>query len=197
MAAGCGRQVRPGRALCREHERGAYGREVEGAVGRPARRVSAELAAPASRPFGKSDDEPDRGRQRRAAKEFGRRLAQAATEQGLAEEIGALRVMLAKLLTAEGEDPLRLAHGVARAAGVTVRAVWAQRAIEGEAGDGLAAAQMRALAELDEERAAGDGRQSPRTRASLRVVPCRTTTVERIGPARASPRTGIHAGHRR
>ena len=105
---------------------------------------------------------------RRAAKEFGRRLergdygalfdgrlravmAQAATEQGLAEEIGALRVMLARLLTTEDGDPLRLAHGVARVAGVTVRAVRAQREIEGEAGDELTRELMRALGELDGE----------------------------------------------
>ena len=182
VADGCERLVRPGRALCPDHERGAYGGEVEAAVGRLARRVSAEFTASASRPFGKGDDESDRERQRRAAVDFGRRLergddgglfegrlravlAQAATERGLAEEIGALRVTLARLLTTEGEDPLRVAHAVARVAGVTVRAVGAQRALEGATGGELAAALMQTLAELDAERAVGEAGQAGSAKA--------------------------------
>ena len=171
MADGCGRQMRPGRALCPDHERGAYGREVEAAVGRLARRVEAAFA---ERAGAAEQGEGGRGR---VAVDFGMRLergdygrlfdgrlrevmAQAAAERGLAEEIGALRVVLARLLTTEGEDPLRVAHAVARVAGTTVRAVGAQRALEGEAGDELTRELMRTLAELDAERAAGEAGQA-------------------------------------
>ena len=54
-----------------------------------------------------------------------------------------------------------MAHAVARVAATTVRAVGAQRALEGEAGDELTRELMRTLAELDAERAANDGGQGP------------------------------------
>ena len=82
VAEGCSRQVRPGRALCPDHERGAYGREVEAAVGRLARRVSAEFVAPTSPPFVKGDDESARERQRRAATAFERWLEREGTTGG-------------------------------------------------------------------------------------------------------------------
>ena len=69
-------------------------------------------------------------------------------------------MVLARLVAAEGEDPLRVAHAVARVAGTTVRAVGAQRALEGEAGDELTRELMRTLAELDGERAAGEAGQA-------------------------------------
>ena len=151
LATGCERRVRSGHALCLDHERGAFGRELEAAVGRMARRVGAAFAA--------ADGDEGSGAERRAAAEFGRRLArgeygglfdgrlrevmaQAAAERGLAEEIGALRVVLARLLATEGEDPRRVAHAVARVAGTTVRAVGAQRARRGVAGADLASPRL-------------------------------------------------------
>ena len=168
LATGCERRGRSGHALCTDHERGAYGRELEAAVGRMARRVGAAFAA--------ADGDEGPGVQRRAA-EFGRRLArgeyrgllddhlrtvmkQAAAKQGVLEEIGALRVVLARLLSAEHEDPLRLAHGVARVAGTAVRAVAAQRALEGEPDDEFQAALAHLVRELGDPAPAdrrGDG----------------------------------------
>ena len=161
VAAGCARFGRPGRALCPDHERSAYGRELAAAVGRLAQQVGDGFTQ-------RQEGEDVAARQRRAAAEFGRRLergdygglfdgrlravmAQAAAERGLAEEIGALRVVLAKLLTTEGADPLRVAHGVARVAGTTVRALQAQRALEGDLGDEFQRALQHVLTELDEE----------------------------------------------
>jgi hypothetical protein len=75
-------------------------------------------------------------------------IAQAAVERGLADEIGALRVVLARLLLEE-DDLSKLVTGVARLASVTVQAARAQRAIVGEAADGLTEAIAQILAELD------------------------------------------------
>lgn len=79
-------------------------------------------------------------------------LAQAASERGLTEEIGALRFVLKRLL-AEEQNLTRLAAGVARVVGVAIRAAQVEKAIGGEAADGLAAALSTVLAELDRERA--------------------------------------------
>jgi len=77
-------------------------------------------------------------------------LAEAAAERGLADEIGALRVTLARLLVEE-TDASRLATAVARVAGVAVQAAREQRAITGEGGDGWDAVVAQVLAELDGE----------------------------------------------
>ncbi len=133
VADGCARSVRPGRVLCPAHARGAYGRELEAAIGRMARQV--ERAFTAAPEPGVATG-PDRRLEvveafaRRVARgEYGELfegrlrevMAQAAAERGIAEEIGALRVVLARLMTDPGIDPLHLAHGVARVAGTTVR----------------------------------------------------------------------------
>jgi hypothetical protein len=75
-------------------------------------------------------------------------ITQAAIERGLADEIGALRVVLARLLLEES-DLTKLVAGVARLASVTVQAARAQRAIAGEMADGLTEAIAQILAELD------------------------------------------------
>ena len=77
-------------------------------------------------------------------------IAQAAAERSLADEIGALRYVLARLL-AEEEDPAKLAASVARVAGVAVQAARAQRAVTGDLADGLTAALTQILIELDGE----------------------------------------------
>lgn len=80
-------------------------------------------------------------------------MAQAAAGQGLADEIGALRVTLARLLVEE-PDATRLAAAVARVAGVAVQAIRTQQAIGGEGGPAdeaaLTALLCRLLGELDD-----------------------------------------------
>ena len=81
---------------------------------------------------------------------LGEVLSQAAAEQGLADEVGAVRVALARLLTEE-EDASKLAVGVARLVGVAIQAVKTRRAIgEGTEGtsDELTAALSRMLDEI-------------------------------------------------
>jgi hypothetical protein len=73
-------------------------------------------------------------------------------EAGLTEEIGALRFVLHRLLSEE-DDLAKLAAGVARIASVVIQAAKAQQALSGNRSDELAAALMRALAELDDEEA--------------------------------------------
>jgi hypothetical protein len=75
-------------------------------------------------------------------------IATAGAERGLANEIGSLRVVLARLL-AEEEDPGRLAQNAARVAGVLVQATRAQHALSGEMAEGLAEAVSHILAEFE------------------------------------------------
>jgi hypothetical protein len=132
---GCGRFVRRGATWCRVHEDG----EVE-AVG--AGLDENEHAAEFRRRL-------DDGDYRRLFDARMREvIGQAAAERGLADEIGALRVVLARLLLEE-EDLSRLVSGVARLASVTVQATRAQRAIVGDQADGLTEAIAQILAELD------------------------------------------------
>lgn len=150
-AAGCGRFVRRGELFCQRHRSWRAG----------AADVDDEDDAVV--PEDRGDD--DRLRQRAAL--FRQRLAQgdyrnlidpalreilaqAAAEQGLADEIGALRVVLARLLT-EVEDPTRQAAGIARITSASIQAARAQRAISGEQADSLTEALTQVLAELDGE----------------------------------------------
>jgi hypothetical protein len=131
---GCGRFVRRGATWCRIHDvepetAGVEFEENEGAA-----------------EFRRRLDDGDYGRLFDAKlKEV---IGQAAAERGLADEIGALRVVLARLLLEE-EDLSRLVSGVARLASVTVQATRAQRAIVGDQADGLTEAIAQILAELD------------------------------------------------
>jgi hypothetical protein len=70
------------------------------------------------------------------------------SDAGLAEEIGALRFVLQRLL-AEEDDLARLAAGVARIASVVVQAAKAQQTMTGNRSDELAEALLMALADLD------------------------------------------------
>lgn len=67
--------------------------------------------------------------------------------ESLSEEIGALRVVLARLL-AEEEDPARLATSIPRVVDAVVRAVRAQRTISGDSADSLTMALTQVLIEL-------------------------------------------------
>ena len=105
---------------------------------------------------GAIDDETAEERRRRAAAEFragvaggdyrglfdqglAQIMAQAGRERGLGDEIGALRVALARLL-AEEEDAGKLALGIARITSAAARAARAQQALMGDPDDGPAAA---------------------------------------------------------
>ena len=79
-------------------------------------------------------------------------VARFASEAGLereslSEEIGALRIVLARLL-AEEDDPSRLASSIPRIVDAVVRAVRAQRSISGVLAEGLTQAVTQVLIEL-------------------------------------------------
>lgn len=75
--------------------------------------------------------------------------AAALREQGLSDEIGALRYVLARLLKEE-KDLTRLTANVVRIASAAVQTARAQRAIGGDTAEGLTSAVTQILAELDE-----------------------------------------------
>ena len=134
VAPGCGRFVARGTSWCREHQ--------------------ADDAPVDRGPPG--NDAADRFRERLSRGDFRglldqalwEAIATAGAERGLANEIGSLRVVLARLL-AEEEDPGRLAQNAARVAGVLVQATRAQHALSGEMAEGLAEAVTHILAEFE------------------------------------------------
>jgi hypothetical protein len=134
---GCGRFVRQGATWCRVH---AGEDETEARCGLEVDRDDR------SEEFRRRLDEGDY--RRLFDEKLKTVIAQAAIERGLADEIGALRVVLARLLLEES-DLSKLVAGVARLASVTVQAARAQRAIAGEMADGLTEAIAQILAELD------------------------------------------------
>ena len=79
---------------------------------------------------------------------LGEVMAQAAAEAGVTEELGALRIVMARLLTEE-EDPVVLAPLIARIASVSIQAARAQRAISGQLAESLTEALTTILAELE------------------------------------------------
>jgi hypothetical protein len=95
-------------------------------------------------------------------------LHDAAASPNLDEEIGALRVSLARLLQEE-RDPSRLAAGVARLTGVAVQAAKLRHGGNAEA-DGIRAILERTLAEMEGEAMAdsqgNDVRLSPAPKPS-------------------------------
>ena len=146
-APGCGRFVRAGEARCRRHG---------GDVGDADEWEDSALAEEGSRRGARRFRDLLAQGEYRALFEppLGEVLTQAAAERPLVDEIGALRVALARLL-AEEEDASKLAAGVARLAGVAIQAAKAQQAIGGEGDDGLNALLERILTETGQE-AAGD-----------------------------------------
>lgn len=75
-------------------------------------------------------------------------IQRAAEERGLADEIGILRVVLARLLVEE-RDPAQLAASVSRVAGVAIQAARAQRTIDGEQADRWSELFTQVLLEVD------------------------------------------------
>ena len=82
----------------------------------------------------------------RTLEELARQL-EAGESIGLAGEIAAARLTLARLLRQE-EDPVRLADGIAKAASVVFKARQIERLASGEAAESLAGAATRILEEL-------------------------------------------------
>jgi len=80
-------------------------------------------------------------------------IAEPAAERGLPDEIGALRLVLARLLREE-DDPSKLAANVARVASIAVQAARAQRAISDDVARELTEALTQILVELDVPEAA-------------------------------------------
>lgn len=149
MAVGCGRFVRAGELFCRRHT-------VDDGVD------------PGDTERGDGDDAgaEETARRQRSA-EFRRRLAagnyralfdeqvaramtQAANGDGVLDELGALRFVMARLLFEE-DDLTRLATNVARVAGAAVRTARAQKLLNGDAGMRFTDAVTRILMELDGE----------------------------------------------
>jgi len=76
--------------------------------------------------------------------------AAMVTEQGLLDELGALRIVLARLVMEE-QDLSRLATNVTRVAHVAVQAARAQRVISGATAEGLTNALTQVLIEINPE----------------------------------------------
>lgn len=76
--------------------------------------------------------------------------AAMVAEKGLLDELGALRIVLARLVMEE-QDLTRLATNVARVAHVAVQAARAQRVISGAAAEGLTNALTQILIEINPE----------------------------------------------
>lgn len=103
-------------------------------------------------PLNESDDlPPDRERsdlERRVDEVVARVASEAGLErESLTDEIGALRLVLARLL-AEEADTTRLATSIPRVVDAVVRAVRAQRAISGEVAESLTSAVTQVLIDL-------------------------------------------------
>jgi hypothetical protein len=79
---------------------------------------------------------------------LGEVMAQAGEEAGVADELGALRVVMARLMEEE-DDLVVLAGLVARVASVSIQAARIQRAINGQLAESLTDAVTTILADLD------------------------------------------------
>jgi hypothetical protein len=79
---------------------------------------------------------------------LGEVMAEAAGEAGVADELGALRVVMARLLTEE-DDLEVLAPLVARIASVSIQAARAQRAISGQLAESLTEALTTILTDIE------------------------------------------------
>ncbi len=75
-------------------------------------------------------------------------MAQAAEEAGVADELGALRIVLARLMEEE-DDLVVLAGLVARVASVSIQAARLQRAISGQLAESLTDAVTSILVDLE------------------------------------------------
>jgi hypothetical protein len=81
-------------------------------------------------------------------KRLGEVMAQAAAEAGVGEELGALRIVMVRLLTEE-DDPVVLAPLIARIASVSIQAARVQRAISGQLAETLTEAVTSILTSIE------------------------------------------------
>lgn len=79
---------------------------------------------------------------------LGEVMAQAAEEAGVTAELGALRVVMARLMEEE-DDLVVLAGLIARVSSVSIQAARIQRAITGQLAESLTDAVTTILADLD------------------------------------------------
>lgn len=141
MAVGCGRFVRTGEIFCRRH---AVDDEHDVETLAPDESAHRQRSAEFRRRLAEGDyrslfDE-----------QIARAMAQAAAGDGVFDELGALRFVMARLLFEE-EDLTHLATNVARVAGVAVQTARAQKLLNGEAAVRFTDAVTRILIELDGE----------------------------------------------
>ncbi len=80
--------------------------------------------------------------------ELRRMIAEYGRDESLAEEIGALRAVLAQLLATGGADSQSLSQSVPRVVNAIVRAMRAQRLLTGEATGDLNEIVTRILVEM-------------------------------------------------
>jgi hypothetical protein len=147
MAVGCGRFVRAGELFCRRHavdEDGFDGAEP-GETG-ASDRAQAHRARSAE--FRRRLAEGDY--RSLFDEQIARAMAQAASGEGVFDELGALRFVMARLLFEE-DDLTELATNVAKVAGVAVQTARAQKLLNGDAAMRFTDAVTRILMELDGE----------------------------------------------
>lgn len=145
MAVGCGRFVRAGEHFCRRHTLDddvgddiSTAGEDAGAQAETRRERSAEFRRRlAEGDYRSLFDE-----------QLARAMAQAASGEGVFDELGALRFVMARLLFEE-DDLTELATNVARVAGVAVQTARAQKLLNGDAATRFTDAVTHILMELD------------------------------------------------
>lgn len=135
-APGCGRFVRRGETVCQKHAMS----QLDDLMLLEAP-ISGQVASEFARRLTGGDYRQLFGQTLREV------IQQAAAEPGLTEEIGVLRVVLARLIVVEQDAP-RLAESVARVVGVAIQAARAQRAIGGTTEESLNEMVDRILAEV-------------------------------------------------
>ena len=130
---GCGRFVGRREVFCGRHADGAAVEEAGGSAGRAAE-------SGAGVPAGDGREVAPRLGGEGPGARLAAALARAAADPGLDEEVGALRLTLARLLREEEADPLKVATAVARLAAVGVQAARTRRALAEDGPDDLLAA---------------------------------------------------------
>lgn len=151
---GCGRFTRAGQVFCSRHPNGeempardSGGSADSGKSPAPARGTPAETVDVIgfqerleARSYRALYDDPIASVMHQAAA--------MVAEQGLLDELGALRIVLARLVMEE-QDLSRLATNVTRVAHVAVQAARAQRVISGATAEGLTNALTQVLIEIN------------------------------------------------
>jgi hypothetical protein len=79
---------------------------------------------------------------------LGELMARAAEEAGVTQELGALRIVMARLMEEE-DDLIELAPLIARIASVSIQAARVQRAMSGQLAESLTEALTTILAEMN------------------------------------------------